>query len=471
MKSKKIKSLLLGVATTLVVGVGLGSHTYSDITKDSVTYESTKRAIDPSISVFPESSKPLEAALIATYPTMDNAPADGFINETEAGAWTSNIVISNRALSGTIDGIEYFTKIVSFNLTQNQFSGSIPAEIGNMTSLTSIYLNNNRLTGSIPSTIGNLTSLITFRLYTNNLTGEIPSSIGNMTSLTELQIQSNKFTGEIPSSIGNLTNLTILRMQNNNLTGSIPVEIGNLTSLTSLQLGTNKLTGEIPMEIGSMVSLEVLSVSNNQNLTGNFAQVFATSDSIRIIYALETRVSIVRPQIESLEIFAVTLFNEQAGNFTTFGEVTRETLQEVEDDLLAYFGVESLDAILTSDPTIAALVKQVQNGKKVLDVIDASEDIFNEDGTIKDGVTIEDLEEFTELVGEMPAGEIKDEYHNKITEAEKHLKPIDPITTPEPGKETGLIIALSIVCVLAVAASVIFMIFILKKTPKRDESK
>jgi len=47
----------------------------------------------------------------------------------------------------------------SLILTNNQISGEIPPEIGNLTNLTSLGLYSNELTGSIPPEIGNLTNL------------------------------------------------------------------------------------------------------------------------------------------------------------------------------------------------------------------------------------------------------------------------------------------------------------------------
>ena len=64
-------------------------------------------------------------------------------------------------------------------------------------------------------------------LYNNQLSGEIPPEIGNLTNLTHLWLSSNQLIEEIPSEIGNLTNLTELYLSNNQLTGEIPSEICN----------------------------------------------------------------------------------------------------------------------------------------------------------------------------------------------------------------------------------------------------
>lgn len=65
------------------------------------------------------------------------------------------------------------------------------------------------------------------RLYlgNNNLTGEIPLEIGNLTSLKSLYIYSNKIGGVLPASMSNLKNLENIYFYNNNLSGDIPAGI------------------------------------------------------------------------------------------------------------------------------------------------------------------------------------------------------------------------------------------------------
>jgi Leucine-rich repeat (LRR) protein len=159
----------------------------------------------------------------------------------------------------------------SLSLYNNQLTGSIPPEIGNLTNLTYLSLGFNQLTGEIPPEIGNLTNLTNLVLWGNQLTGSIPPEIGNLTNLTELYLFNNELTGSIPPEIGNLTNLINLNLRSNNLTGSIPPEIGNLTNLIGLFLYDNQLTGEIPPEIGNLTNLTWLWLYNNQ-LTGEIPE-------------------------------------------------------------------------------------------------------------------------------------------------------------------------------------------------------
>ena len=83
-------------------------------------------------------------------------------------------------------------------------------------------------------TIGNVWRI---KLNHNDLTGSLPAELGNLTHLTELHLNNNySLTGSIPAELGNLTNLTELYLNETALTGSIPAELGNLTNLIYLHL-------------------------------------------------------------------------------------------------------------------------------------------------------------------------------------------------------------------------------------------
>ena len=150
---------------------------------------------------------------------------------------------------------------------ENQLTGAIPPELGNLTNLRSLRLSGNQLTGPIPPELGNLISLEELRLGRNQLTGPIPPELGNLISLEELRLSRNQLMGAIPSELGNLTNLEYLDLGGNQLTGAIPPELGNLTNLEYLDLGGNQLTGAIPPELGSLANLRSLRLGGNQ-LTG-----------------------------------------------------------------------------------------------------------------------------------------------------------------------------------------------------------
>jgi len=60
------------------------------------------------------------------------------------------------------------------------------------------------------------------RLDSNQLTGSIPPEIGNLTSLTNLDLSNNQLTGVITESICNLISLGVCYLQNNHLCPPYP---------------------------------------------------------------------------------------------------------------------------------------------------------------------------------------------------------------------------------------------------------
>ena len=146
----------------------------------------------------------------------------------------------------------YSGSVSRIDLSYNNLSGSIPAELGNLTNLTELNLSFNSLTGSIPDELGNLTNLTDLSLSANYLSGSIPAELGNLTNLTFLWLQYNSLSGSIPSELGNLTNLRWLYLHTNSLSGSIPSELGNLTKLEYLVLNDNFLTGPLPQWLSDM---------------------------------------------------------------------------------------------------------------------------------------------------------------------------------------------------------------------------
>ena len=105
------------------------------------------------------------------------------------------------------------------------------------------------LSGSIPVEIGQLTSLRSLDFSDNQITGPIPDAIGALTKLETLNLNHNEIEGEIPTAIGALTKLETLNLGHNNLSGNLPSEMKGLASLEELQLQDNKLVGEIPSDL------------------------------------------------------------------------------------------------------------------------------------------------------------------------------------------------------------------------------
>jgi hypothetical protein len=178
--------------------------------------------------------------------------------------------------------LSYWDRVVSYNIQNGQLpwelvlltnlkimdlgtdglgiGGSIPSELGALTSLEFLRVDHNRMTGTIPSELGQLLSLTSLDIGVNNLNGTIPTELGQLLSLTYLDISNNQLTGTIPTELGQLVSLTYLSVRSNQLTGTIPTELGQLLSLTSLDLIGDAFTGTIPTELGQMISLTSLDI-------------------------------------------------------------------------------------------------------------------------------------------------------------------------------------------------------------------
>ena len=105
-----------------------------------------------------------------------------------------------------------------------------------------LSLQENELTGEIPPELGDLSNLESLRLRDNRLSGEIPAELGGLSTLRELNLAWNKLTGVIPEELGNLSSLSLQgpRLDGNELSGQIPPELGNLSNLSWLYLESNE---------------------------------------------------------------------------------------------------------------------------------------------------------------------------------------------------------------------------------------
>jgi hypothetical protein len=148
--------------------------------------------------------------------------------------------------------------VISFHMSENNMSGTLPTELAHLSLLTEISMDTNALQGTLPSTWNQLTLLEILDLDNNQFTGIFPDSFYNaMTSLRVIDLDHNQLRGSISSRIGQLKDLYYMQLDFNNLTGSIPSELGTLGGLQYLSVfGNNFTTDALPSVLcGSNLTL------------------------------------------------------------------------------------------------------------------------------------------------------------------------------------------------------------------------
>ncbi|KAL4198441.1 hypothetical protein AMTRI_Chr03g45900 [Amborella trichopoda] len=145
--------------------------------------------------------------------------------------------------------------IMSLNLSQKLFSGTIPSALGNCTSLIALNLADNNLIGGVPVELGNAKKLKALHVDNNYLNWSFPKVIQELNGMEFLNLGYNFFNRIIPPFMGNLSDLCAVLLTSNDFSGSIPTKITGLHRLQFLDLSNNKLEGTIPSKLNNFETL------------------------------------------------------------------------------------------------------------------------------------------------------------------------------------------------------------------------
>ena len=140
--------------------------------------------------------------------------------------------------------------------------GTLPSEIAKLSKLEQLFLGSNSFSGALPSELQSLSSMESFQANMNNFEGYIFNIVSGWPLLKNLDVGNNDFDGSIPTKLP--SSLQTLRLDRNSIGGTLPTELGTLTNLISVILTQNfRLGGWLPSELGKCSSLETLHVDSN----------------------------------------------------------------------------------------------------------------------------------------------------------------------------------------------------------------
>ncbi|KAG6634333.1 probable LRR receptor-like serine/threonine-protein kinase At1g53430 isoform X1 [Carya illinoinensis] len=211
----------------------------------------------------------VDISIIDGIETLSNVTCDCTLeNGTVCGI--TSIQLKDLALNGVLPAeFGNLTNLIQLDLTRNYINGSIPPSFAQLP-LVNLSLLGNRLSGTIPKEIGDITSLEQLVLEDNQLSGPLPESLGKLSNLKRLVLSANDFNGTIPETFGNLKNLVDFRIDGSRISGKIPDLIGNWTELDRLDMQGTSMEGPIPSNISRLTNLTQLRISDLQGSSIGF---------------------------------------------------------------------------------------------------------------------------------------------------------------------------------------------------------
>jgi hypothetical protein len=140
-----------------------------------------------------------------------------------------------RALSTIVNATgasACFTQVVTARCVAFQASGSCGQFKGSMPTMVATCDN----AGS---------TVVSFAMRNLNVSGTLPTEIGFLSSLTTLAVAFCNVSGTVPSQLGLLSHLQELRLFDNSLSGSLPTQLVGLTALSALYIDQNFFSGTL----------------------------------------------------------------------------------------------------------------------------------------------------------------------------------------------------------------------------------
>ena len=200
---------------------------------------------------------------------------------------TQSIVVADNSVGGYLPTQigRLSSTLLLLDANANYISGTIPTEIGLMSTLTAFWTFDNLLSGTIPTEIGNAGALFSVMVYGNHISGTLPTQIGGLTSLGSM-VQPPAFIeapkpgvlgqdGTYANELDGLMragsrygfqigqSFDTSRSSANTISGSIPSQLAFNSSISRWYADGLRLSGTIPAELNAvLVNERALTLAN-----------------------------------------------------------------------------------------------------------------------------------------------------------------------------------------------------------------
>ncbi|XP_047169329.1 receptor-like protein 56 isoform X1 [Vigna umbellata] len=158
----------------------------------------------------------------------------------------ANFTTKKRSYTYTASILAYMSGI---DLSKNKLNGSIPYELGNLTSLRALNLSHNDLIGKIPTTFSNLVQVESLDLSFNMLSGQIPHQLNQLNSLAVFSVAHNNLSGDTPEQKGQFITFDESSYEGNSLLCGPPLLKSCHPYKQSPTISTNEENNDSPIDM------------------------------------------------------------------------------------------------------------------------------------------------------------------------------------------------------------------------------